>query len=122
MKHSGIFCLSTSLSMSWNFSLMVTKLLLHIQHHISFQAERREKSKSLKRAQKSFPAVKSFKKSFPLCSISLNTLGSQGKQGGWKGKYFSFLASQKGTCMALETNFDVCHPIRYNFLSVVTWG
>lgn len=55
---------STSLPMSCNFSLMVTKWLLHVQHPISFQAERREKSKNLKRAQKSLPAVYSFKKAF----------------------------------------------------------
>lgn len=122
MMHLDIFCLSVSPPMSCDFFfffLMVIKWLLHVQHHISFQAERSEESKRLMRAQKSLPAVYSFKKVSYLFHL-IEHSGSHDRKGGEKGEQFSFLASEE------EGNYsgfgDVCQPIHCNCLSVVTPG
>lgn len=66
--------------------------MLYLHHHISFQAEIREKNKRPK-MKKSLPGECFFKKVSPSVLISLNTVGSLRQKGGWKWDYFSFLVS-----------------------------
>lgn len=123
MRLWDIFCLSISLPTSCDFYFPFWwQNGCWMPASNQFQAERREKSKRLKRVQKCLLAICSFKKVFLSVPSHWTQLGPMTSKEAGKGSILAFWPQKKVLVKVLENNFDVCHPIHHSFLSVISQG